>query len=213
NSRQRPRGRNLKTHQTVVKRTMPRTNPKQQSHLKRQFRAAKTGPKRKAVPMEHRVWRRTTVRLKPKPVTKMPRLFRVDRRTGLPLDYERTVERVMSYVNPHIIYRPSAEEMLEESLAKMFAELMRQGNRNQSGRLQLQTLLKDCRGCHCPMGQFLDKAEKSFQADPTERNRQETNDTLKHFHSACKRGPRNIRSVGPTYKSKFNFNQLRITST
>ncbi|EDW39927.1 GL14000 [Drosophila persimilis] len=150
-----------------------KSSSKQQSQLKTLFRASnfKTTPqsnpvKRRApVPPNQRVWRKTIVRTKPKKEAKLPRLFRADRRTGLPLDYERTVEHVMNYVNPYIgsRRRRTPEEELEEVMANMFVQL---------------------------------------------------NAALSDFYSACKRGPARTGSpLGPTRKSRFNYNQLKIKST
>ncbi|EDV30759.1 uncharacterized protein Dana_GF15017 [Drosophila ananassae] len=201
---------------------VPKTNPKQQRHLKRRFMTAprrghnKNLAAQSPLPPSQRVWRRTAVRTKPKPKVKLPRLFRLDRLTGLPVDYEKTVERVMHYVNPHLDHRPNPEQMLEDMLTNMFAEAVRQGCRNHPqvfshlGAHQLRALLKDSKGCTCPMGKYLNKSDMNAQS---EKDRRETNESLQHFHSACKRGPRSPHSTRPTYTSKFNFNQLRIKST
>ncbi|XP_017105392.1 uncharacterized protein [Drosophila bipectinata] len=195
---------------------VPKTDPQQQRHLKNRFRRAPIPGRNKSfvaqssVPPSQRVWRRTAVRTKPKPKVKLPRLFRLDHLTGLPVDYEKTVERVMHYVNPHLGNRPNAEQMLEELLTSMFAEVMRQGCRDRLGSHQLRAMLKNSKGCSCPMGQYLNKCDLNSQS---EKDRRETNESLQHFHSACKRGPRQPQSSRPTYTSKFNFNQLKIKST
>ncbi|KAH8412144.1 hypothetical protein KR009_000098, partial [Drosophila setifemur] len=195
--------------------TMPKTDPKEQRLLKSQFkdrarnRKVTSAPRRPStVPPCQRVWRRTIIRPKPKPKVRLPRLFRVDRMTGLPLDYERTVERVMHYVNPHLGQRLNNEQVMEELLTNMFAQMVRQDYRNLEvpqhvNRHLLRTMIRE----NCPQ-RWSDEKEAQVA-----RDRKEANDSLSHFHSVCKRGPRQSPRAGPTYSSKFNFNQLRIKST
>lgn len=171
---------------------VPQTNPKEQRHLKNRFMSAPRPGRNKhlvahrPLPPSQRVWRRTAVRTKPKPKVKLPRLFRLDRLTGLPVDYEKTVERVMHYVNPHLGHRPNPEQALEEMLTNMFAEAVRQGCRNHHqvfghlGVHQLRAMLKDSKGGTCPMGQYVNKSDMSAQS---EKDRRETNESLQHFHS------------------------------
>lgn len=211
---------------------VPRSSPQQQSQLKTLFRAVnfKTTPqgnpvkaKRQApVPPEQRVWRKTIVRSKPKKKeVKLPRLFRADRRTGLPVDYERTVEHVMHYVNPHIgsKRKRTPEEELEEVMTNMFVELIQQGGAHQDPcqitqrlRSMLQSGQYNARGsgqwhgnCNCLLG----KCTKSPRSDGRRQNAD-----LSDFYSACKRGPPpTISPLGPTRQSRFNYNQLKLRST
>ncbi|XP_026844626.1 uncharacterized protein LOC6595586 [Drosophila persimilis] len=203
-----------------------KSSSKQQSQLKTLFRASnfKTTPqsnpvKRRApVPPNQRVWRKTIVRTKPKKEAKLPRLFRADRRTGLPLDYERTVEHVMNYVNPYIgsRRRRTPEEELEEVMANMFVQLVQHGPDHQdpceiTQKLcsMLQNARKDkghCNGkCDCQMW----KCTNNGRNEGLKQNA-----ALSDFYSACKRGPARTGSpLGPTRKSRFNYNQLKIKST
>eukprot|EP00099_Drosophila_melanogaster_P017859 NP_608820.1 uncharacterized protein Dmel_CG15425 [Drosophila melanogaster] len=204
NSTRRARAK-IVTKKKITGRKVPRTDPQQQFYLKNRFNATRPRPKQSTVPPSQRIWRRTVVQTKPKIKTKIPRLFRMDRNTGLPVDYERTVNQVMQYVNPNLRNPPSAEKVLEELLTKMLTEVVRQGGRCCREHSQLRSLLKN--RCHCHRSsQFLSKAEKA---------RFEANESLSQFHSACKRGPCRIPStkLGPTYMSKFNFNQLKIKSS
>jgi len=66
----------------------------------------------------NRIWRKTIVFAKTKPKIKLPRLFRADSLTGLPLDYERTVLKIMHYVNPHLSSSPSPDQLMEELLTR-----------------------------------------------------------------------------------------------
>ncbi|XP_017046098.1 uncharacterized protein LOC108091417 [Drosophila ficusphila] len=183
----------------VVK--VPIRNPKQQRFLKTRFKASRRVSKQFSVPPNLRVWRRTAVQTKLKPKTNLPKLFRLDRLTGLPVDYEQTVQQVMHYVNPRLVSKPNAEQVMEELLTKMFVEVARQDCRKRMRADQLKSFLK--------------QKYSSRQMDELEQTRREANESLSHFHSACKQGPR--REPGsklvPTYMSKFNFNQLRIKST
>ncbi|XP_022230359.2 uncharacterized protein LOC111079473 [Drosophila obscura] len=220
---------------------VPKSSPKQQSQLKTLFRASKfkttsqgNPVKRQApVPPKQRVWRKTIVRNKPKKKeVKLPRLFRADRRTGLPVDYERTVEHVMHYVNPYIGSRRkrTPEEELEEVMTRMFVELIQQGGAHQDPchiAQQLRSMLQkgQCNGigkgngngngkgngqcignCNCQLGE---KCTKSPRSDGRRENAE-----LSDFYSACKRGPPATISplLGPTRKSRFNYNQLKIRS-
>ncbi|XP_037710665.1 uncharacterized protein LOC119547741 [Drosophila subpulchrella] len=180
---------------------VPKTDPQQQRFLKTRFRANKPISK-PSVPPNQRIWRKTVVQTKPKIQKRIPKLFRMDQHTGLPVDYERTVQRVMHYVNPHLASRPSAEQVLEELLAKMLAEIVRHGGHQNT---QLRSLLGD--HCNC--------RRRDMVRSKSEQSRREANESLDQFHSACKRGPCRLPSpkLGPTYMSKFNFNQLRIKST
>ncbi|XP_016956579.1 uncharacterized protein LOC108029039 [Drosophila biarmipes] len=182
---------------------VPKTDPQQQRFLKTRFKANKPIKKQSSVPPSQRIWRRTAVQTKPKLTKRIPKLFRMDRHTGLPVDYERTVQRVMHYVNPHLANRPRTEQVLEELLAKLLAEVVRQGGHHQN--TQLRSLLKD--HCNC--------RRKDMVRSKSEQRRREANESLDQFHSACKRGPFRLASpkLGPTCISKFNFNQLRIKST
>ncbi|KAI8035363.1 uncharacterized protein LOC128253517 [Drosophila gunungcola] len=174
---------------------VPKTDPQQQRFLKTCFK------KKSSVPQNQKVWRRTVVQTKPKKKFKIPKLFRIDRVTGLPVDYEMTVHRVMHYVNPHLSNQQSAEEVLEELLTKMFAKGMIQCCQVHQQVNKLHSLLKN--NCKCQQISKIDKDSR------------EANENLSNFHSACKLGPRRILSpkLGPTYMSRFNFNQLRIKST
>ncbi|EDV57710.1 uncharacterized protein LOC6542414 [Drosophila erecta] len=184
---------------------VPRTDTRQQFYLKTRFQATRPCQKQSSVPPSQRIWRRTVVQTKPKVRTRIPKLFRMDRHTGLPVDYERTVNQVMHYVNPHLHNPPSAELVLEQLLAKMLAEVVRQGGHCCQDTTQLWSLLKNRSHCRSS-SHFLTKAEK---------DKREANESLSQFHSACKRRPSPTHSpkLGPTYMSKFNFNQLRIKSS
>lgn len=180
------KAKNIKKMKKTTVKKVPKTDPKQQRVLKSLFKA-RSGKKKSsgfrrpsARPPSQRVWRRTVVRPKPKPNPndKLPKLFRMDQETGLPVDYERTVERVMHYVNPHLVQRPNAEQVLEELLTNMFVEVVRMGSRDQQGTRHLQNLLKDQ---PCRLGQFLNRVKKDNQ--PKQGTR-ETNDILGDFHSA-----------------------------
>lgn len=77
-----------------------------------------------------RVWRKTIVVTKPKVKPRVPRLFRADRNTGLPLDYERTVSRIMRYVNPQHSQSPSPEKILEDHITRQLVEIFELCNCN-----------------------------------------------------------------------------------
>ncbi|EDW71190.1 uncharacterized protein [Drosophila virilis] len=164
----------------------------QQRILKQNFRNTS---KRLELPTVHRVWRKTIVRIKPKPRNLVPRLFRVDRLTGLPLDYERTVSRIMHYVNPHIFDDPSPEEQMERLLTRA-----------------LGGIIDNCSN-RCPyylrnqMRTFL----RSQGSKSTRRTEGTDNEDLSQFYCACKRGPI-ILEQAPTYRSKFNYNSLKINT-
>ncbi|XP_017015073.2 uncharacterized protein [Drosophila takahashii] len=182
----------------------PKTDPQQQRFLKTRFQSANRPiSKQSSVPPSQRIWRRTVVQKKPKQKTRIPKLFRMDRHTGLPVDYERTVHQVMHYVNPHLASRPNPEQVLEHLLAKMLAEILRQGG-HQNANSQLRSLLHD--HCNCHRTNTISSKEAQSQ--------REANESLSQFHSACKRGPCRLPrpKLGPTYMSKFNFNQLKIKS-
>ncbi|KAH8333800.1 hypothetical protein KR059_003440 [Drosophila kikkawai] len=205
--------------------------PQKQSVLKNLFVSQRSGnqkrsPASRRSPPSQQVWRRTVYRNKPKakPKDKLPRLFRLDDQTGLPVDYEQTVERVMHYVNPHLASRPNTEQVMEELLTGMFMEVVRQSSpdprccrdekalgcmccRDHQTKRYLQSLLK----AHpCRWNQFSNKDESQ---EPLKQSKLKANKDLSDFHSACKRGPRPISfKLGPTQASKFNFNQLRIKS-
>ncbi|KAH8352156.1 hypothetical protein KR084_002321 [Drosophila pseudotakahashii] len=181
----------------------PKTDPQQQRFLKNRFQAKRPISKQSSVTPSQRIWRRTMVQTKPKLKSRIPKLFRMDRHTGLPVDYERTVHRVMHYVNPHLADRPNPEQLLEQLLAKMLAEVLRQGGHHHANT-QLRSLLHDHCNCH--------RTNTIFRKD--ERNQSEANESLSQFHSACKRGPCRLprTKLGPTYMSKFNFNKLKIKS-
>ncbi|KAH8283111.1 hypothetical protein KR054_012272 [Drosophila jambulina] len=231
------KSKNIRKKKRTSPKKIPKTDSKQQSILKNIFVNQKSGIKKRSSgsrrpsgppASQQQVWRRTVYRNKPKPKPKdkVPRLFRMDDQTGLPVDYERTVERVMHYVNPHLASRPNADLVMEDLLAKMFMDVMRNGCPNpkipahmccRDGRAPggmccrdhqtkryLQTLLK----AHpCRLGQFPSHEPVKHQS------KQEANVDLTDFHSACKRGPRKISpQLGPTKASKFNFNELRIRS-
>ncbi|XP_017075205.2 uncharacterized protein LOC108110617 [Drosophila eugracilis] len=182
---------------------VPKTNPQQQRYLKTRFRKTKPVAKQSSVPPNQRIWRRTAVQTKPKVHKKLPKLFRMDRHTGLPVDYERTVQRVMHYVNPQLANRPSAEGVLENLLAKALVEAMRQSDGGMMQTTNMQSLFKG--HCKCHRTRLLPSVNDS---------KREANDSLSQFHSACKRGPcpSPKPKLGPTYTSKFNFNQLKIKS-
>ncbi|XP_016987960.1 uncharacterized protein LOC108050688 [Drosophila rhopaloa] len=200
--------RRVRAKTSVKKRTtgrkVPKMDPQQQRYLKTRFKTTRPNSK-SSVPPNQRIWRRTVVQTKPKQKSKIPKIFRMDRVTGLPVDYERTVQRVMHYVNPHLNNPPSEEEVLEELLTKMFAQLIRRGYESRDQVTRLRSFFKD--NCKCQ--------RISHLLSRSEQNMREANENLCNFHSACKRGPRQILNpnLGPTYMSRFNFNQLRIKST
>ncbi|KAH8244556.1 hypothetical protein KR038_000695 [Drosophila bunnanda] len=212
----------IRKKKRIVKKKLPKTNPNQQSVLKNLFVTQRCNTKKRssatrrpsAPPPSQQVWRRTVLRNKPKPKPKdkLPRLFRMDDQTGLPLDYEQTVERVMHYVNPHLTSRPNAELVMEELLTKMFMEVVHQ-------RCPYRKVNMCCRDEKAPRDMCCRHHQTSLKTHPCrlgqyiKQTKQEANEDLKDFHSACKRGPRHISpKLGPTQASKFNFNQLRIRS-
>ncbi|EDW87618.1 uncharacterized protein LOC6526804 [Drosophila yakuba] len=201
----RARAKNV-TRKRITGAKVPKTDARQQFYLKTQFKATRPCPKQQStVPRSQRIWRRTVVQTKPKIKTRIPKLFRMDRHTGLPVDYERTVNQVMHYVNPHLHNPPSAEKVLEHLLTKMLTEVVRQGGHCWQDTTQLCSLLKNSCQCH----------RSSQLRTKEEKERREANESLSQFHSACKRGPCRVPrpKLGPTYMSKFNFNQLRIKSS
>ncbi|EDW77647.2 uncharacterized protein Dwil_GK24610 [Drosophila willistoni] len=110
----------------------------------------------------------------------VPRLFRVDRLTGLPLDYEQTVDYVMHYVNPHLVHKRSPEQLLEEKLTQMFASLMEQQRGYGCG--MSRSLIR-----HKLMSQLRSKGGSTLTLAKANR---EGNMELNEFHTACKRGPK-----------------------
>ncbi|KAH8237981.1 hypothetical protein KR032_010059 [Drosophila birchii] len=209
---------------------LPKTNPKQQTALKNLFVTQRTGTKKRSSrstrtttpPPSQQVWRRTVLRNKPKPKPKdkLPRLFRMDDQTGLPMDYEQTVERVMHYVNPHLASRPNAELLMEELLTNMFMELVQQRCASRKVPAHMCCRDKSAPGHMCCRDhqtkrylQTLLKTKACQSDEQIKQSKQKANEDLTDFHSACKRGPRHISpKLGPTKASKFNFNQLRIRS-
>ncbi|SPP79096.1 uncharacterized protein LOC117581908 [Drosophila guanche] len=202
---------------------LPKSSPKQQSQLKTLFTSKKFKKSPVQAQTQSQVWRRTIVRSKPKQKVQLPRLFRTDRRTGLPVDYERTVEQVMHYVNPYIHSQAkrTPEQELEELMTNMFVELMQQG-----GAQELRSMLqKGCKGrgscdwqmggqCERQMGGQCDwQMGRKFPMNPRNDGRQENSD-LSAFYNACKRGPQRTPSTlaAPTRRSRFNYNQLKIRS-
>ncbi|KAL7742454.1 hypothetical protein ACLKA6_019084 [Drosophila palustris] len=144
-----------------------------------------------------RVWRKTIVLTKTKPKCKLPKLFRADRLTGLPVDYERTVSRIMHYVNPHLSSSPSPDQLMEQLLTRTLVSYV--GNWKCSNRSP----------------QFLKHHMRSILRDQAPQSLQENirNDRdLGQFHCACKRKPVPAETLIPTYKSKFNYNNLKIKS-
>ncbi|KAM8718188.1 hypothetical protein ACLKA7_004834 [Drosophila subpalustris] len=145
----------------------------------------------------HRVWRKTIVLTKTKPKCKLPKLFRADRLTGLPVDYERTVSRIMHYVNPHLSSSPSPDQLMEQLLTRTLVSYVgnwKCGNRSpQFLKHHMRSILRD-------------QAPQSLQENI--RNDQD----LGRFHCACKRKPVPAETLIPTYKSKFNYNNLKIKS-
>ncbi|XP_034666881.1 uncharacterized protein LOC117900581 [Drosophila subobscura] len=198
---------------------LPQSSPKQQSQRKTLFRAKKFKSSPVQAQTQGQVWRRTIVRSKPKQEVQLPRLFRADRRTGLPVDYERTVEQVMHYVNPYIHSQAkrTPEQELEELMTNMFVELIQQG-----GAQQLRAMLqKGCQGSgSCDwqrVGQF--DRQMGGQCDHQlskkfPMNARSENADLSDFYSACKRGPQRTASplAAPTRRSRFNYNQLKLRS-
>ncbi|KAH8409563.1 hypothetical protein KR222_008528 [Zaprionus bogoriensis] len=163
----------------------------QQRHLQQLF---KYSGKRQAQPPAQRVWRKTVVLDKPKPKVKVPRLFRTDRFTGLPVDYERNVARIMSYVNPQLSQSPSPETIMADILARTLAGLI--GGRNRSSNDIKRQMLMILQG-------------HSIQPSPEDLRYDEE---LNHFHCVCKRKPVPSPSQFPTASSKFNYNGLKIKS-
>ncbi|XP_034473596.1 uncharacterized protein LOC117781001 [Drosophila innubila] len=144
-----------------------------------------------------RVWRKTIVFTKTKPKMKLPRLFRADRLTGLPVDYERTVSKIMHYVNPHLSSSPSPDQLMEELLTRTLVGYVGNWNcSNQSPQFlkhHMRIILRN---------QVPQSIENDFRNDAD----------LCQFHCACKRKPVPPEALIPTYKSKFNYNNLKIKS-
>ncbi|EDW11016.2 uncharacterized protein LOC6575565 [Drosophila mojavensis] len=170
----------------------------QQRILKQNYRNSGNGQFRR---VEHRVWRKTIVVTKPKPKDRVPRLFRADRLTGLPLDYERTVSRIMSYVNPQHSRTPSPEKALENLFSQQLAGIFELCSRNNQ--------------CPRAMKNQIRLMLKSYGTKTPQCSGEADNRNLCEFHSACTRGPtpRPEFQAPPTYKSKFNYNTLRIHTT
>ncbi|KAH8360972.1 hypothetical protein KR093_002279, partial [Drosophila rubida] len=140
------------------------------------------------------IWRRTIVLMKTKPKAKLPRIFRADRTTGLPLDYERTVSKIMHYVNPQASKSPSPDQLMEELLT--------------------QTLAGYLVGSNCCNGSFEEHMRMILQNQRTYGMRKDprNDEALVDFHCACKRKPPPPCNLVPTYESKFNYNNLKIKS-
>ncbi|XP_020799190.1 uncharacterized protein LOC110177018 [Drosophila serrata] len=222
----------IRKKKRTISKKVPKTNPKQQSVLKNLFVTQRTNIKKRssgtrrpsAPPQNQQVWRRTVLRNKPKPKPKdkLPRLFRMDDQTGLPVDYEQTVERVMHYVNPHLSCRPNTDLMMEELLTNMFMDVVQQRCPYRKAQTPTHMCCQNGRatgGMCCRDHQtkhYLQSLLKTYPCcldEPIKQSTQEANEDLSDFHSACKRGPRQISAkLGPTQASKFNFNQLRIRS-
>ncbi|BFF96210.1 uncharacterized protein DMAD_13453 [Drosophila madeirensis] len=206
---------------------LPQSSPRQQSQLKTLFRAKKFKSSPVQAQSQGQVWRRTIVRSKPKQEVQLPRLFRADRRTGLPVDYERTVEQVMHYVNPYIHSQAkrTPEQELEELMTNMFVELMQQGGAQQNAcqiSQQLRAMLqKGCKrrgSCDWQRGGQCERqmgGQCDYQMDrKLPMNARNENADLSDFYSACKREPQRTASplAAPTRRSRFNYNQLKLRS-
>lgn len=152
--------------------------------------------KRLVKPPSPKLWRKTIVLIKPKPKKVVPRLFRVDRSTGLPVDYERTVSRIMRQVNPQLVNAPSSDTKMSKMLARTIVEI----------------LGKPKNRCPSDIRQQVEMILKHHVTKPTKEKIQHDKE-LKHFHCACKRRSTINDEQIPTYNSRFNYNRLRIKSS
>lgn len=149
-------------------------------------------------PPSSKVWRRTIVVIKPKAKKKLPRLFRVDDSTGLPVDYERTVARIMSYVNPQLNKAPSSDAKVAQMLARTVLDIMGKSK----GHIR----------CPHDIKQQMQMIFKHHTVKESKEKLQHDSD-LNKFHCACKRKPSPISDEQiPTYNSRFNYNRLKIKS-
>lgn len=156
-------------------------------------------------PPSSKMWRRTIIVIKPKKKKKLPRLFRVDNSTGLPVDYERTVARIMSYVNPQLNKAPSSDAKVAQMLARTVLDIMGKSKghiRYPQGHIR----------CPHDIKQQMQMIFKHHSVKESKEKLQHDSD-LNKFHCACKRKPTPISDEQiPTYNSRFNYNRLKIKS-
>ncbi|EDW04281.1 GH10065 [Drosophila grimshawi] len=173
-------------HRTLI------CNNGQRTLKKQQF--SNTVKRCKQLPINQRVWRKIIVL--PKAKIPLPRLFCTDRKTGLPVGYERRVSRIMHYVNPQLSKSPCTEHLMEKLLAGTLTDFLE----------------SCCCTSSCP--QYLNNQLRSILKGSKFSQQDECiyRDELSQFHCACKRGSVIPEPPSPTYKSKFNYNSLMIYS-
>lgn len=171
----------------------PRQN---HSHKKEPKRFKSVITKRQVKAPIPKMWRKTIVLIKPKPKKVVPKLFRVDRSTGLPVDYERTVSRIMRYVNPQLDKSPSSETKVAKMLARTIVDIMGKSKNR----------------CPADFRQQVEMILKHHVTKPSKDKVQQDLD-LQEFHCACKRRPIINYDQIPTYNSRFNYNRLKIKSS
>ncbi|KAH8284470.1 hypothetical protein KR044_003326, partial [Drosophila immigrans] len=168
-------------------------------------------------PSSQPIWRKTILVNKPKPKTILPRIFRTDRKTGLPLDYERTVSKIMRYVNPQASKSHSPDQLMEELLSQTLVGYLESYNRTNGCVFKhhmhmilqnrgLNAIDKDVRNdenlleFHCAW-----LVTHSFYLQDSKKN-------ITKIISYSKRKPLPSANIVPTYQSKFNYNNLKIKS-
>ncbi|XP_062133490.1 uncharacterized protein LOC133843779 [Drosophila sulfurigaster albostrigata] len=164
------------------------------SHSKKSFKnSTKRQPQK--CPSSQVIWRKTIVLTKVKHKANLPRIFTPDRITGLPLDYERTVSKIMHYVNPQASNSSSPDQLIEEFLT--------------------QTLVGYLKNYTCCDQSSLKKHMRmilQIQGPNVAQSYHRNDEELFEFHCACKRKPIPPVNIVPTYGSKFNYNNLKIKS-
>ncbi|ALC38082.1 CG15425 [Drosophila busckii] len=175
--------------------TKRRKSTAQQNYLKHNYITVK----QEAKPIMRRVWRRTVVQLKPKPKVRVPRLFRMDINTGLPLDYERNVSKIMSYVNPHFARPPNPDQVIEQMLTQALANIVGRGGDFAAENIRSE-ILKSMR-------------QHTAMAKKPSANKQRANYELQQFHKACKRAPAaeqqdELPAPAPSRKHKLMYKHL-----